>query len=188
MKSYHGVTIGSYSYGCFDPDRIPPNVSIGRYVSIGPGVRVFPHDHPLDRLSTHPFFYNSNLGYVTEDTIDNGRMVIGNDTWIGANAIIVAGCRRIGDGAVIGAGSVVTRDIDDFQIVAGVPAKPLRRRFPDAFAQRIKRSSWWSRSMEDIAVDMDAMIKPIVGHSVDHPLLPSIRDHLSEPDRMEETV
>ncbi len=173
MSLFHGVEIGAYAYGCFDPDRIPENVSIGRYTSIGPGVRVFVHDHPLDRLSTHPFFYNSALGRLAEDTVPSGRLVIGNDVWLGADVIVVAGCRRIGDGAVVGAGAIVTKDIPDFCIAAGTPAKSIRQRFSHDIADGVRRSEWWERPVQDLMPHMPAMIRPLAGAGDSHPLFRS---------------
>lgn len=173
MSLFHGVEIGAYAYGCFDPDRIPENVSIGRYTSIGPGVRVFVHDHPLDRLSTHPFFYNSALGCLAEDSLPSGRLVIGNDVWVGADVIVVAGCRRIGDGAVVGAGAIVTKDIPDFCIAAGTPAKAIRQRFSHDIADGVMRSEWWKRPVQDLIPHMSAMVRPLTRAGDPHPLFRS---------------
>ena len=86
-------------------------------------VDIFLRNHPFERLSMLPFFFNSSLGFVSKDTISTSNLSIEHDAWLGANCIIVPGCSRIGIGAVVGAGSVVTKDVDDFAIVAGNPAK-----------------------------------------------------------------
>src|SRR5262249_22530567 len=124
LRQDHGVEVGAFSYGpCMNPGAFPKGTVVGRYVSVGPGVQVFLRDHPLDRLSLHPFFYNHKLGWVHEDTIPSGTLEIGHDAWIGANAIVTSGCSRIGIGAVVGAASVVTRDVPDFAVVGGNPAR-----------------------------------------------------------------
>jgi hypothetical protein len=96
MSKYHEVEIGAYSYGDgFDPATMPKGTFIGRYVSIARGVRIFMQNHPVDRLSTHPYFYEQGLNgaaIVDEPT----QLVIGHDVWIGCNAIITPGCRRVG--------------------------------------------------------------------------------------------
>ena len=171
MRRFHGVEIGAYSYGCFDPERFPPDVKIGRYVSIGPGVRIFLEDHPLDRVSTHPFFYNCRLGFVKKDNIGKSKLVIGNDVWVGANTVILSGCAMLGDGAVVGAASVVTRDVDDFCIVAGTPAKPLRYRFATILAEQIKQSRWWLRPVSELSDQINSMITPIDGDFESHPVI-----------------
>lgn len=145
FAAHHQVEIGAHSYGCFDPDRFGPALRIGRYVSIGPGVRVFRRNHPLDRISMHPYFYGRSLGADAHATLPAVPLTIADDSWIGANALILPGCRSIGIGAVIGAGSVVTKDVPAFAIVAGNPARLLRYRFSQAMQQRIAESAWWRR-------------------------------------------
>ena len=114
LSECHGVEVGAYSYGeCMIPGSWPPGVTVGRYVSVARDVQVFRRNHPLDRLSTHPFFYNRKLGWVKEDNIPSGRLEIGHDAWLGARAIITPTCSRIGIGAVVGAGAVVTKDVPD---------------------------------------------------------------------------
>ena len=144
LARYHGLRIGAYSYGpCLTPGLFPPGVTVGRYVSIAHGVRVLLRNHPTDRISMHPFFFNHRLGYVEEDTVPAGRLWIGHDAWLGENAIITPSCRRIGIGAVIGAGAVVTRDVPDFAIVAGNPAGLIRYRLsPDTIPQLVESRFW----------------------------------------------
>ena len=78
-----------------------------------------------------------------------GDTVIGNDVWIGQNAVILPGV-HIGDGAIIGANSIVGNDVDPYTIVAGNPAKPLRKRFDDELIELLLRFKWWDRSIEEI--------------------------------------
>lgn len=151
MAHFHGVEIGAYSYGeCFDPALIPPGVTIGRYVSIARGVRFFVQNHPLDRLSTHPIFYEACPGVAITNDLAPGTLEIGHDVWIGCNAIITPGCRRIGTGAVIGAGSIVTKDVADFAIVAGNPAKKLRDRFRPEVIEQLRLNPWWELSASEV--------------------------------------
>jgi virginiamycin A acetyltransferase len=153
MSKYHEVEIGAYSY---DPATMPKGTFIGRYVSIARGVRIFMQNHPVDRLSTHPYFYEQGLNgaaIVDEPT----QLVIGHDVWIGCNAIITPGCRRVGNGAVIGAGAVVTKDVPDFAIVAGSPAKRIRDRFPIEVQQRLQASKWWLLPSAEVAARRDEL-------------------------------
>jgi len=162
LGHYYGVEVGAYSYGeCMEPGSWPRGVTVGRYVSVARGVRVFLRDKPLERLSLHPFFYNAHLGWVPEDGVPFGRLEIGHDAWLGANAIITSKCHRIGIGAVVGAGAVVTRDVPDFAIVAGNPARILRYRFPEDLRQRILESRWRERSIEECSRSLDAMTRPL---------------------------
>jgi tetrahydrodipicolinate N-succinyltransferase len=105
----------------------------------------------------HPFFYNKELGYVTEDTIPSGTLYIGHDAWIGERAIIAPGCKRIGIGAVIGAGSVVTKDVPDFAVVAGAPARIIRFRFSPEIQDAVLKSQWWELSLQDLARNLKSL-------------------------------
>jgi virginiamycin A acetyltransferase len=148
FKNYCGVRVGAYSYGsCFEFGAFPPGTLIGRYVSIADGVRAFQRNHPMDRLSLHPFFYNRNLGVVPEDNIPSSSLIIDPDVWIGCRAIIVPGCSKIGVGAVVGAGAVVTQEVPPFAVVAGNPARLIRMRFPAATCDRILESRWWEMGL-----------------------------------------
>lgn len=163
MSRYHGVNVGAYSYGdCFDPKIIPPGVTIGRYVSIAAGVRMFTQNHPLERLSTHPFFYERRPGDPATNNLPPGSLDIGNDVWIGSNALITPGCHHVGNGAVIGAGAVVTRDVPDYAIVAGSPAKRIRNRFPEEVIARLQAARWWDLAIEEVMSrksELDELLK-----------------------------
>jgi virginiamycin A acetyltransferase len=136
-------------------------VKVGRYVSVARDVKVFLRDHPLDHLSMHPFFYNPCFGWIPHDPVPSGRLEIGHDSWLGARCIITSKCTRIGIGAVVGAGSIVTRDVPDFAIVAGNPARILRYRFPDETRRRIIESHWWDRSVLECVQFADEMTQSL---------------------------
>jgi virginiamycin A acetyltransferase len=184
MMRHYGVSIGAYSYGeCFVPAAFPAGVWIGRYVSVGPEVRAYLRNHPSDRLSMHPFFYNHTLGFVNRDTISTGQLIIEHDAWIGARVIITPGCSRIGLGAVVGAGAVVTKDVPDFAVVAGNPAKQIRSRFPNELCELIRASRWWEKSIGECIRYMEQLVIPLSQVSSLHPLLceflggpPRVRD------------
>ena len=167
---YHQIDIGMYTSGpCYYPPQlIPAGTKIGRYSGVYERtVRIFTINHPLDHISTHAIFYNPRVGYAKKEAdIKRRGMIIGNDVFIGHNVTILPGANKIGDGALIGAGSVVTKDVPDFAIVAGNPAKILRYRFSEEMRLKIKESKWWEKDIRDL--DLDKFAIPVEsGEGVD---------------------
>lgn len=146
LARHHGLLVGDYSYGSLlDPAMCDPLTTIGRYVSIGPAVRRFGAAHPLDALSMHPLWYNPRLGLADEhEDVERSPCEIADESWIGAGAVILPGCRRVGTGAVVGAGSVVTRDVPDFAVVVGNPARVVRYRFDGDLQRRLLEMQPWA--------------------------------------------
>jgi acetyltransferase-like isoleucine patch superfamily enzyme len=157
--------------------RIGPDVKIGRYCSLGESsliargtfgsycamaarIAVNPFNHPTDWLSIHEFqFRADSYGWVPEyrdmarlsRTTDMFSHVnFGSDIWIGCNATVLGGV-SVGDGAVIAAGSVVTKDVPPYAVVAGVPATVKRYRFPEKIIERLLRSKWWELELADLS-------------------------------------
>lgn len=154
LARYHGVRIGDYSYGAIlHPFVLPRGSVVGRYCSVGMGLVVRRRDHPLERLSLHPFFYNAALGVLATDTVaqnEDNPLTIGHDVWIGDRVMILSGCRQIGNGAAIAAGSVVTRDVAPYTLVGGVPARPIRTRFDAATIAKIEAAAWWDQPLSEV--------------------------------------
>jgi acetyltransferase-like isoleucine patch superfamily enzyme len=145
------IGIGSY----VAPLSIVVNAQIGNYTSIGPNVCIGLGRHPLTFFSTSPFLYNKDL-FKRKRKEDFSLIEIGPDCWIGAGALIMGGI-KIGIGAVIGAGAVVTKDVDDFAIVTGVPAKLVRYRFKEETMRQIKETQWWTLPHDDLIAQADAL-------------------------------
>lgn len=137
------IDVGLYSYGCFDQWRMPGPIRIGRYCSFASTVRSAPINHLTSALTTHPILYERKFGVVEKDIEWSDPLVVEDDVWVGHNAMILPGCKYIGRGAVVGAGAIVTRDVDRYGIVAGNPARLLRKRFPDELIAEIEKSRWW---------------------------------------------
>lgn len=142
------VTMGDYSY-C---DRFADiaNAQIGKFSNIASYARIGPTDHPMELASLHHFHYRSadywdDVEHDAEFFVHRHSRVahIGHDTWIGHNAIIRPEV-TIGTGAVVAAGALVTKDVEPYQIVAGLPAKPMRDRLAAPVAKRMIDLAWWN--------------------------------------------
>ncbi|KTF67418.1 CatB-related O-acetyltransferase [Sphingomonas sp. HT-1] len=143
FRKLYRIEIGEYSYGAFDRWRIPPGTQIGRYCSFAGSALIISANHPMQALSTHPIFYLKARGVIDRDRVVAQPTIVEDDVWIGHHAIITPGCKRIGRGAVIGAGAVVTRDVAPYAIVAGNPAKLIRYRFAPEVIDALERTRWW---------------------------------------------
>ncbi|RWM05127.1 MAG: antibiotic acetyltransferase [Mesorhizobium sp.] len=158
------VSVGDFSY--FERHCEAIYTTIGKFCSIAANSRINALEHPIERLTQHKVSYRPNeyFRWLGVDTEFRARrqaksVSVGHDVWIGHGAVIMPGV-AIGNGAVIGANAVVTRDVAPYTIVAGVPAKPLRERFPTAIAARIEALAWWDWVPEKLASaipDMQAM-------------------------------
>lgn len=155
------IVVGEYTY-YDDPDHAtdfehrnvlyaygPERLIIGRYCAIASGTRFLMAgaEHPTMGVSTFPFTMFG--GQWAERTLDiitampsRGDTIVGNDVWFGYQSVVMPGV-RIGDGAIIAAGAVVTADVPPYTIVGGNPAREIRRRFDDADVDRLRRAAWW---------------------------------------------
>ncbi|MGR3793551.1 chloramphenicol acetyltransferase [Vannielia sp. SX4] len=137
------------------------NASVGKFSNIASFVRIGATDHPLDRASLHHFMYRSAA--LWEDAEDDAawfaarrarRTVIGHDTWIGHGAMVKPEV-TVGHGAVVAAGAIVTKDVGPYEIVAGNPARLLRRRQPEAVVERLIALAWWDWSHDAIRAALE---------------------------------
>lgn len=170
---------------------------IGAFCSIGPNVSLGGLGwHPTDRLSTHPAFYSSRLQAGTtfvknNNGIDNETELqhtkVGNDVWIGAGCIILDGM-TIGDGAIIAAGAVVTKDVPPYAIVGGVPAKIIRYRFDINTITALLKWRWWELSNDEIqAMATQFMDQSLWNTKTIEELAKNIRVEDKHPDVFEPT-
>jgi len=145
------VKIQDYSY-CSPRTILFQGTEIGRYCSIGYNVQISCPEHPVSFLSTSPTVYRNDdikqyCSWPSDDIKEPAK--IGNDVWIGSNAIVLQGV-RIGNGAIVAAGAVVTKDVPAFSIVAGVPAKIIKKRFNEVMEKKINESKWWEKSVSEV--------------------------------------
>ena len=143
---------------------------IGRYCSIGPNVKIGGGRHAIrEFVSTHPFFYSTKFrsrerfaaaerASLTQPAFEEHKKVrIGHDVWIGAGACVLDGV-QIATGAVVGAGAVVTRDVEPYEVVVGVPARRVDHRFEPSRIEALLNSKWWDWSPETLAAQADWML------------------------------
>jgi len=145
--SFTDSVLGDYSYVVNDAEVI--TTEVGKFCSIAAMTRLNPGNHPMWRATQSHVVYRASRYFDGEDDesafFDWRRahpVKIGHDVWIGHGAIVLPG-RTVGTGAVIAAGAIVTKDVAPYQIVAGVPARPMRRRFPPSIADRLEMLAWW---------------------------------------------
>lgn len=138
-------------------------LKIGKFCSIACGSKFLftSANHTLGSLSTYtfPIFFDEwelNAKNIRSAWDNKGDIVIGNDVWIGYEAVILSGV-TIGDGAIIGTRAVVTKDVPPYTIVGGVPAKPIRRRFDDETIAELLRLRWWDWDREKISRNISAI-------------------------------
>lgn len=135
---------------CFNNDKL----IIGRFCQIASGVEFVMNgaNHQMNSVSTFPFYtlegWNQDTPLI-EDMPIKGDTIIGNDVWIGQNSTILPGI-HIGDGAIIGLNSVVSSNVPPYTIVAGNPAKIIRKRFDDELIEIMEKIKWWDKSIEEI--------------------------------------
>lgn len=151
-----GVTVGSDSY--IVSGFIRKGVVIGRFCSIGREVTIGTGHHDINSISTSPFFKSKVSTLKLADKNKRIRVLIGNDVWIGDKAVIMSGV-TIGHGAVIAAGSIVTKDVPSYSIFAGVPAKFIRDRFSIEVQEKLLDIKWWE-FQRDLLKDIDGADLP----------------------------
>lgn len=158
----NAILDGEIGFGSYIGDNSRISGKIGKFCSIAPDVKVVSYFHPTDTIvSTHPLFYSNKncVGLkpfyeksIYEETrfADKDKkyhIVIGNDVWIGNGTTIIAGV-TIGDGAVIAAGAVVTKNIEPYAVVGGVPAKEIKKRFTEKQIEELLNFKWWDKDIK----------------------------------------
>lgn len=159
----HPITrVGEYTY--IGPGARLENIDkIGRYCSISHDVKIGLAPHPTTWLTSNAIFCNPSREIVKErkfQAIEQvGYTSISHDVWIGSSALIMAGV-KIGTGAIIGAGSVITKDIPPYAIVVGVPGKVIKYRFPENVIEQLLLSEWWKKEPEELIVNEELVYNP----------------------------
>lgn len=179
---YRGCRVGRYTYGYEGLLACYPIASeIGRFCSINDTARIW-NNHPMDYITTHPLLdhasyfewdhwdqrkaliqkygrYDENAPYEDSRLRNNKLVVIGNDVWIGANVVILPGV-KIGNGAVLAAGAVVSKDIEAYAVAGGVPAETIKYRFPEEIRMKMQEIQWWNWSIQKIEDHIELFYQP----------------------------
>lgn len=155
--------VGAYSY--VGQDTSLKFIEVGKFCSIGPNVKTGLGIHPTKLVSTHPIFYSNmkQCGWAlrTESIFDEQPLTtVGNDVWIGAGAILMDGI-SVNDGAIIGAGAVVTRDVPPYAIVGGIPAREIAFRAAPEEVAVLRRLAWWDWPPDRLAANVDSFNQSI---------------------------
>ncbi len=147
FSSLTETVLGDYSYAASFCNIIFSD--IGKFSSIASMVRINPGNHPMDRVTQHHCTYRvAQYGFGEEDQSSffdwrrSFHCSIGNDVWIGTKATILPGV-SVGSGAVVGAGAVVSKDVGPYEVVVGVPAKPIKKRFSEEIIEALLCIQWW---------------------------------------------
>ena len=139
-------SVGDYSY--INSNSNVQNTTIGKFSSIGPNVKIVLGNHPINFISTHPIFYANNKPFDTfADKMyfkEYGKVIIGNDVWIGQD-VIIPGNITIGDGAIITSKAVVTKNVEPYSIVGGIPAKLIKYKFTEEEIIHLLKDKWWNK-------------------------------------------
>lgn len=179
---YRGCAVGRYTYGYEELlSEYPIASKIGRFCSINETARIW-NNHSLDAVTTHPildhrlffskkekekrkFFikkygkHHDNADFENSEIRDNRPVEIGNDVWIGANVVILPGV-KVGDGAVLAAGAVVTKNVEPYAIVGGVPAKVIKYRFDKDMIDVFLQVKWWEWEVDKIEENIELFYQP----------------------------
>lgn len=147
--------IGNYNY--FGAYSSAGKTVIGNYCSIAPNVTIGPGEHNISNTSTSVRVME--LAGINMD-LERGECVIGNDVWIGANAVVLRGV-HVGDGAVLAAGAIVNKDVPPYAIVGGVPAKVIKFRFEKETINKIVQSEWYNKDIDEAVVIVKKLQKEI---------------------------
>src|SRR5215472_8588824 len=134
---------------------------VGKFCSIASHARINPGNHPMQRVMQHHLTYRRrmyDLGEADDEAFFDwrraARVRVGHDVWLGHGAILLPGV-QVGNGAVVAAGAVVSHDVAAYSIVAGVPARPIRERFPSHVVEQLEAIAWWDWTREQLEARVD---------------------------------
>lgn len=151
------------------------HTKVGKFCSISSDCAIGMGTHSLQNISTSSIFTarrnGTGISWTSGSSFEEFKItIIGNDVWVGQRAMVMGGI-TIGDGAVIGAGAVVTKDVPPYAIVGGVPAKIIRYRFPNEVIEKLESSEWWSLPDKELKDNINLFQKPLEKDNLDKLIL-----------------
>lgn len=167
---FRNTIINDYSY--VGPNARINNCVIGKYCSISSNLTIGLASHPTDRFSSSPIFFRQDngvgidwvKGFFYDDNIE--RTIVGNDVWIGDNVTIIGGV-SIGNGAVLASGCIVTKDVGAYEVVGGVPAKVIKKRFNELIVNKLEDLKWWDFDVDFIRESISYFQSPLTVEIID---------------------
>jgi chloramphenicol O-acetyltransferase type B len=157
---YEGIQV--HEFRVPDGTWVGAKLRIGSYCSLAPFEVFLGGNHHTEWVSQFPFRSRWDLPGRADDGYGRGDVVLGSDVWIGTGALILSGV-TIGHGAVVGARAVVTRDVRPYAVVAGNPAREVRRRFDDSTAEQLLADPWWDWPVEPVRTEWATLNAPPAG-------------------------
>jgi|SRR5699024_7047105 len=143
-----GGSVGNYNY--IGPYCMINNAVIGNYCSLGPNVKLGQAEHSKDFWTTSQIISKRMINH----SLNKSKTVIGNDVWLAANVVVLQGV-KIGDGAIVGANAVVTKNLPPYSIAVGVPAKVIKYRFDIDEIQKIEKSNWYNYDLKKAIITLN---------------------------------
>lgn len=145
-----GGSVGNYNY--IGPYCMINNAEIGNYCSLGPNVKLGQAEHSKDFWTTSQLISKKMINH----SLNKSKTIIGNDVWLAANVVVLQGV-TIGDGAIVGANAVVTKNLPPYSISVGIPAKVIKYRFDDKKISKLKESTWYDYDLDEAIITLDAL-------------------------------
>lgn len=167
-RRFHNLDVGLYTIGPCEagPDLLDSGTTIGRYCSIYYTVRTITRDYPAFANARHGLFFDPALGLPPNTGTPETRLEIGHDVFIGHNSVILPTARSIGDGAFIGAGSVVQSPVPPYAVVMGNPARVVRYRFSEPLIKELLESKWWLKAAGELTRELADFRRPLEGDAI----------------------
>ena len=155
-SEYYNITVGYGSYGAmFTPGSFKRGTNVGNYCSFANDIVHFNANHPYKQFTTHPILYDPICKYVKEETLTRTKLNIGHGVWVGQGVIILPKVEFIGNGAIVGAGSILTKNVLPYSIVAGNPAKVVGFRFSEEIMNKLESTKWWELEKDTLMKNAD---------------------------------